>query len=63
MFTRLLFLVRIVSDFYVSINTVESWDVQVPVGDMEFLMKQVNQITTNQISKQLGDIEQRNDKV
>lgn len=63
MFTRLLFLVKIVSDFYVSINTVESWDVQVPVGDMEFLMKQVNQITTNQISKQLGDIEQRNDKV
>lgn len=49
----LLSLVKIVSNFYVNINTVESCELQLPVGDMDFLIKQVNQITANQVSKQL----------
>lgn len=55
-------LVKIVSNSYVSISTVESCELQVPAGDMDFLIKQVNQIATNQVSKQLGGTEQRNHK-
>jgi hypothetical protein len=45
---------KIVSNFYVNIKNVESWELQVPGGNIDFLIKQVSQIATNQNSKQFG---------